>query len=379
MKFLHIADTHLGYSAYRKTTEEGINQRELDVYRAFEEFVDYAIKTQPDFILHCGDLFDNVRPNNRAIGFAIDQMIRLSEEKIPLIIIAGNHEHPKIKETGSIFQIFDHIENTYPVYKGKYEQIKLKIKKEEILIHAIPQNNSKDDFKKQLQELIINKEKDYNIFMAHGSVTGIKEFKMNEFNELFIPAEYLSKKYDYIALGHYHRYTQLAANAYYSGSIENLTFTDAGDKKGFLEIKLEKDKLQNNFIEIKHREMIDAKPIKCSDLKLDQIMNKIKTTIKEIKPKEKTFRITLDDIPSSIYRSLDFNEIRKTSSEAIHYEIKANVTKKDEIKQNTNSKIDRLVNEYKQYLETKDIENKQTIQELGIGYIEKIEAREEGK
>ena len=29
MKILHVADTHLGYSAYRKATEDGINQREL--------------------------------------------------------------------------------------------------------------------------------------------------------------------------------------------------------------------------------------------------------------------------------------------------------------------------------------------------------------
>jgi len=50
MKILHVADTHLGYSAYRKATEDGINQRELDTYKAFEQFVTYAINTKPDFI-----------------------------------------------------------------------------------------------------------------------------------------------------------------------------------------------------------------------------------------------------------------------------------------------------------------------------------------
>ena len=79
MKFLHVSDTHLGYSAYRKSTEDGINQRELDVYNAFERFVDYALKIKPDLIIHAGDLFDAVRPNNRAITFAIKQLIRLSE------------------------------------------------------------------------------------------------------------------------------------------------------------------------------------------------------------------------------------------------------------------------------------------------------------
>ena len=53
MKILHIADTHLGYSAYRKTTDDGINQREIDVYNAFEHFIDYAIKNKTRFNNPC--------------------------------------------------------------------------------------------------------------------------------------------------------------------------------------------------------------------------------------------------------------------------------------------------------------------------------------
>jgi len=67
MKILHVADTHLGFSAYRTVTEEGINQREMDVYNAFKQFVDYAIKSKPDLIIHAGDLFDSVRPNNSCL------------------------------------------------------------------------------------------------------------------------------------------------------------------------------------------------------------------------------------------------------------------------------------------------------------------------
>ena len=70
MKILHVSDTHLGYSAYRKATLDGINQREIDTYDAFKQFIDYAVKTKPDLIIHAGDLFDSVRPNNRAITVA---------------------------------------------------------------------------------------------------------------------------------------------------------------------------------------------------------------------------------------------------------------------------------------------------------------------
>ena len=377
MKILHVSDTHLGYSAYRKATEDGINQREMDIYDAFEQFVEYAIKTKPDIIIHAGDLFDSVRPNNRAITFAIKQFVKLSKKKIPVIIIAGNHEHPKLRETGHIFQIFDHIKNVYPIYDAKYD--KVEFKKEKILIHAIPQCNSKKEFDEELKKLKPNKDFDYNIFVTHGAITGIREFSMNEFNELIISKNALKKDFDYIALGHYHKHTKIADNVFYSGSIESLSFSDADEKKGFIELELSKGKVKQNFIEIATRPMIDTKPIKCSNLKLDEIMKKIKQTINEVNPEEKTFRITLDDIPSAVYRGLDFNEIKKLGGNAVHYEIKANVATEDAVKTTTSSKINALVNEFKVFLENSDIKEKDTIAELGIGYIEKIEARDEGK
>jgi DNA repair exonuclease SbcCD nuclease subunit len=379
MKILHVADTHLGYSAYRKVTEDGINQREMDAYDAFKQFVDYAIKSKPDLIIHAGDLFDSVRPNNRAITFAVKQMIRLSKKGTPFVVIAGNHEHPKLKETGHIFSIFDHMNHVYPIYNAKYKTLSFTINNEKIMIHTIPQCELKKQFNEELKKLKPNPTADYNIFVSHGAVTGIKIFSMNEFNELIIPTKVLSKDFDYIALGHYHRYTKLANNAFYSGSTERFTFTDAPDKKGFIELELSDGKLKQSFIELENRPMIDPKPIKCSNLKLDEVMKKIKKTVREIEPKEKTFRITLDDIPAHIYRGIDFDEIRKLSGEAVHYEIKANVIKDGESKPSATSKIDALAYEFKQFLESQDLKEKETILELGIGYIEKIEARDEGK
>ncbi len=380
MKILHVADTHLGFSAYRKATQDGINQREIDIYNAFEQFIEYAIKAKPDLIIHAGDLFDNVRPNNRAITFAINQIVKLSKNKIPIIIISGNHEHPKIRETGHIFSVFDHLENVYPIYNSKYEKIQFKIQDKKLIIHAIPQCNSKKEFDEELKKLTPDKTADYNILVSHGSVTGVKNFTMNEFNELIIPTKIFSRDFDYIALGHFHKYTKLAENAFYAGSTENLTFADANEKKGFIELTLLQNNLKHSFIEINTRPMIDVKPIKCTGLKIEEIMQKIKQKVEEIKPEQKTFRITLDDIPTNVYRSLDFSEIRKLTNNAIHYEIKANILKKDDgKKQPTSSKIDALVNEFKKYIAAQEIGEKETLQELGISYIEKIEAREEGK
>ena len=380
MNIFHISDTHLGYAAYRKSTEEGINQREMDVYNSFEEFINYSIKNRPDLIIHAGDLFDSVRPNNRAITFAVKQLVRLSKEKIPIVIISGNHEQPKLKETGHIFSVFDHIKYVYPIYNEKYEKLDFTIDGKKVVIHAIPQTSSKKDFEKELRKLKPKKEVDLNIFTAHGSVTGVKNFSINEFNELIIPTAVLTRNFDYIALGHFHSYTKLEKNAFYSGAIESLTFAEANENKGFIKLNFSNKDLKTEFIKLKARPMIDSKPISCSKLKIDQVMKKIKEEIKNIKPEKKTVRITLDDIEPNIYRNLDFNEIKKEFRNAVHYEIKANI-KKDESKKykQSSSKIDALVNEFSKFIENQDIEDKKNLLEMGIGYIEKIQAKKEGK
>jgi DNA repair exonuclease SbcCD nuclease subunit len=279
MKILHLADTHLGYSAYRKITKDGVNQRETDVYKSFEKFIDYAISNKVDLVLHAGDLFDSVRPNNRAITVAIQQILRLSLNKIPFIVISGNHEQPKLKETGHIFNIFNHIENVYPIYHEKYEKKIFKIKKKKICIHALPQTNTKESFQLQIQQLNNEKQIDFNILLIHGSVQGIKEFTMNEFNELMIPKKYLESFFNYCALGHYHKFTQVEHKAFYSGSTEALTFADAKEKKGFMELTIENNELIPRFKTLPTRPMIDTEPINCNKLKIDEILTRILSTI----------------------------------------------------------------------------------------------------
>ena len=377
MKILHIADTHLGYSAYRKVNEDGINQREIDTYDGFKQFVDYAIKSKPDMVLHAGDLFDSVRPNNRAITFAMQQILRLSKQGIPLVIIAGNHEHPKLKETGHIFSIFDHIEHVYPVYHEKYEKHVFEIQGKKVAIHAFPQTVTKKEFNENLKKLKKKQDSDYNIVLAHGGVSGIKVFTMNDFNEQIIPEEYLKTDFDYMALGHYHKYTKVAGNAFYAGSTEYFTFTEAGEQKGFIEITLNDKKLKPGFVPLELRSMIDTKPVNCLILSLDDVMKKIKEIIIEVKPNGKIFRITLDNIPAHIYRGVDFGSIREWSKDALHYEIKANIVREGESKPSETSKIDALSREFNKYMIDLDIKEKNVLLKLGNEYIQKVIEKDE--
>ncbi|MEA2053701.1 MAG: exonuclease SbcCD subunit D [Candidatus Thermoplasmatota archaeon] len=365
MKILHVADTHIGYSAYHKVNDNGLNQREVDVYDAFKQFVDYAIEKKPDLIVHSGDLFDTVRPTNRAITFALQQIIRISNEGIPMVILSGNHETPKLRETGSVFRIFEHLDCIYPVYKGAYEKYEF----DDVTVHAIPHCSTGDDLKRNIENLEISKGS-FNLLMMHVGVAGVKEFRTGDFNEQVIPSGYLSPDFDYIALGHYHKKTRVAENAYYSGSTEHLSFKEADEGKGFFEIDTAGNTV--NFIPLKIRAMLDVGVIDCSSMTSDEISDEIVGRLKNVGTEGKILRITLRRIGRNVYKGLDFHAIRKIASNVIHFELSYELK---EMEQELVSKgsIGSLMEEWKDYISNIAIDGKrEEIEKIALKYLSEV-------
>ncbi len=376
MKIIHLADTHLGFSAYRKTTEEGLNQRENDIYDSFKKCIDYIIETKPDLVLHAGDLFDSVRPTNRAITTALNQLLRLQEQNIPTVIIAGNHETPKLRETGHLFTIFDHLPSIYPIYKNKYEQLVFDLHNTKTCIHAIPHCHTKQAFITNIQQVKPDSTADRNILLLHGAVQGIDVFSMNEFNEQTIPNKILDASFDYIALGHYHKYTKLKPNTYYAGSTERFSFIEAPDKKGFIELTFDTS-LSTKFIKCSTRDMKDLAPIDCTNKDLDSIMRQIQHSLSIHKPAEKIIRLTLENIPSATFHSLDFVKIKALTKEALHFELNADMQRKSSQLIRGEHQLESISHEFKTFLETQQLKHKETIKKLGLDYIQQVEEKGE--
>src|SRR5688572_20818190 len=117
MLLAHLADLHLGYRAYHRLVQGGINARERDVALAFRKALDQVIALQPDCVLVAGDVFHTVRPSNAAIADAFRQFSRLKAglPNAPVIIIAGNHDSPRSVETGSILRLFAEIPGVHVI------------------------------------------------------------------------------------------------------------------------------------------------------------------------------------------------------------------------------------------------------------------------
>ncbi|MEM0106356.1 MAG: DNA repair exonuclease, partial [Zestosphaera sp.] len=97
MHLLHVADTHLGSSR-----PSGLRERELDFYDVFDEVIEIAIKEGVDAVLHCGDLFDEPRPSPQAYSYAVKSLKKLRDSGIDFLVIAGQHDQPKISALSPI-------------------------------------------------------------------------------------------------------------------------------------------------------------------------------------------------------------------------------------------------------------------------------------
>ncbi len=365
MRIIHFADTHLGYADYPKTDPAtGLNQREVDVYSAFNQIIDYILDAKPDLVVHAGDLFDSVRPSNRAIHEAFRQFVRLSRVEIPTVIIAGNHSTPRQKVTGSIFRLLEYLPHIHPVFEGEYKPIEIGDAK----VHAIPHAFNEQMFKENFLRLAVDKSFKYNILVTHATVIGVTEFAGAEFKELAINRSYLSPDFDYIALGHMHRFIKVAENAFYSGSPERLSFSEAQDAKGFLDVELGSS-LKVTHMLTKARDMVDL-AVDCADLDAFQVMKAIEASI----PADisgKLVRLTLRQISPNVYMSLDNQRIKEMTAAALHFVPKPELRAAAD-QGITTTQIGALAEEFAAFVRRQALERRyqESVEKLGLRYLE---------
>ena len=367
MRLVHISDTHLGFSAYSKLDQhEGINQRELDIYRAFQQAIDIAISLKPDFVVHSGDLFDSVRPGNRAIDFALKQLIRLSQEGIETILISGNHSTPRLRETGSIFRIFEHLEHIHPVHEPGIARVRIGKANVVAIPHSVNPSIAELAMKAAPSE-----DCEFNVLVIHAGILGSDIYKMDEFNEQAIPVSALDKGWDYVALGHFHQHHDVADHAYYSGSTERLGFGEADQKKGVVEVDLSSHTVR--FHEIKTREMVNLPALDAEGLASSEILGEARRKLSGAGIDDKIVRMVVTNVASDAYRSLDVHAIRQLGSSALHFELRVDRQEDDDKVTAGEAQIGLLADEFRKFVSRLDYPDakKARLLELGMPYLER--------
>jgi DNA repair protein SbcD/Mre11 len=364
MRIAHIGDTHVGFTAYRRSDPEtGMNQREVDVNEAFVRLFDSIIAKRPDVVLHAGDLFDSVRPSNRAMSVVLEQLLRLSDEKIPIVLLAGNHSTPRLKETGSVFRLFEHIKGVYPIYTPGAHHLEFG----DLLITAFP-HQDKDTLVEALHTWKRGKHR-YEVGMLHAGFQGLARYSTGEANELNLQQSLLNTDMDYIALGHFHEMQQVTDNARYCGSIEHLSFSEAGEKKGYLIYDLERRKLER--IDLRTRPMYSLGPINAKGKDAAQLQVDLTNALGSVQLDGSIVRLVVNDIPSALYRSLDINTLRALAEKAVHLELSFNILQENNSVQSRSATFEAMDREFETYLSGVPVEgiSKEQLRQRGLEYI----------
>src|SRR5438132_10257404 len=88
MRFLHTSDWHIGKPLRNE-------KRDDEYIGALAEVLDIGKREQVDCVLVAGDIFDSVAPPPEAERIVFDFLRELIGARIPAVVIAGNHDHPR--------------------------------------------------------------------------------------------------------------------------------------------------------------------------------------------------------------------------------------------------------------------------------------------
>lgn len=248
MRILHTADWHLG-----KTLEGRSRFQEHEAF--FDELEQIVRDEKIDVLLMAGDVFDTVNPPAAAEQLFYENISLLTEKyKLPMIIIAGNHDHPDrltaakrmAKNQGVRLLGYPGIQpQTIPVKDEILELAALPYPSESRLkgwFHEVPEETSlRDAYNKKIKYLFTEMTKNFSkdavsvamshLFVAGGS-TSDSERPIEVGGAYTIHPDTLPSV-QYTALGHLHRPQEINGNhrIRYSGSPLAFSFSEAGYTK----------------------------------------------------------------------------------------------------------------------------------------------------
>ncbi len=236
----------------------------LDFEQAFAKTIDHAIENKADIFLFAGDAYKTAYPTPTQQKLLLKQLFRLTEQGIPVVIAVGNHDHPLSFGRAHALDVFSNIKNDGFYVFGRPGMEVIQTKSGPVQVVGIPwplRNNvlAKDahigktatevtEYLSSRVAAIISKyaeQLDPNLpsfLVGHLTVTtgvfsGSEKCAVFGTDPLFMPSQLAIPPFDYVALGHLHRFQDLNKNGtpvVYSGSPERVDFGERKEDKGFV-------------------------------------------------------------------------------------------------------------------------------------------------
>lgn len=235
MKFIHIADVHLG--AAPDSGKAYSENRPKEIWETFKKVIKICEEEQTDLLFIAGDLFHRqpLRKDLKEVNYLFST---LTHTKV--VLIAGNHDYIK---RDSFYRSFTWSENVYPLFGENTEYVEF----EEFNLAVYGFSYYAKEIKEDRYSFKAPGYRGIEVLLAHGG------------DEKHIPIrkEVLAGSgFDYIALGHIHKPQNLLENkAAYAGALEPVDKNDTGEH-GYIKGEITKNGTKIKFIPFASREYV---------------------------------------------------------------------------------------------------------------------------
>lgn len=247
MKFLHLADLHLG----KRVNGFSMLEDQAHILRQILAILD---DEQPDGVLIAGDVYDKSVPSVEAVGLLDDFLTELRARGVPVLLISGNHDSPERLAFGG--RVMDscgiHIS---PVYDGALAPVTLQDAFGPVHVWLLPfvkpahvrrwfPDADIESYTDAMAEAVAHMDIDTaarNVLVTHQFVTGGARSGSEELSVggtdnvdsgVFAP-------FDYVALGHLHGAQHIGRETIrYAGSPLKYSFSEARQHKSVTVVTL---------------------------------------------------------------------------------------------------------------------------------------------
>ncbi len=226
IRLLHLADLHLGWESRTMPDDKSrILRKERD--KILEKAVDFALQpgSKIDGVIIVGDLFEKYNPEEALIRETLRQMNRLIQSNKLCVTVPGNHD--EITYHNSVYREYGKNWPGFLITNPMPEHC-FSVTIHDTLVHFYSLAYTGGLTKPYaIASFPYNGEDGFHIGAFHGSL----DWEVSDRSLPLFSNVLASAKYDYIALGHIHQFTEKQVGwgkAVYPGSIGFKSSTDAG-------------------------------------------------------------------------------------------------------------------------------------------------------
>ena len=247
MKLIHLSDLHLG----KRVNEFSMME---DQEYILEEILKITLEERPEGVIIAGDVYDRPVPPAEAVELFDEFLFRLSEQRLKVFIISGNHDSPERLAFGSRLISGSGV-YLAPVYTGRVEPVVLRDEYGPVKIFLLPFlkpvhvkrcfpeeeiGSYTDALQKAVEELPLCP-KERNVLVTHQFVAGAGRCDSEELSLGGSDAVDVSvfDPFDYVALGHLHNPQKAGKETVrYCGTPLKYSFSEAAHGKSVTVVEL---------------------------------------------------------------------------------------------------------------------------------------------